>query len=253
MFPNCRCVRAQHGTDGVCYLPGVALTVVHTLPHASPLQDPRTLRKVVTLDKHIALAFAGLNADARVLVDMVRCSWSRRLLDAHVRLRNPPQARVEAQSHRLTLEDAPTVEYMARHIAKLQQQYTQRGGRRPFGLSTLLAGFDADGSPRLWSTDPSGIHTGWSANAIGRSYKSLREYLEAHYKAGLKQQEAVKLALSTLLEVVTASAAGVEVLVATAEGHSKLEGADLEALIKEIEAEKAEAEEGAAGAAASST
>ncbi|CAE7866724.1 PAD1 [Symbiodinium sp. KB8] len=196
------------------------------------LQDPRTLRKVVTLDKHIALAFAGLNADARVLVDM---------------------ARVEAQSHRLTLEDAPTVEYMARHIAKLQQQYTQRGGRRPFGLSTLLAGFDADGSPRLWSTDPSGIHTGWSANAIGRSYKSLREYLEAHYKAGLKQQEAVKLALSTLLEVVTASAAGVEVLVATAEGHSKLEGADLEALIKEIEAEKAEAEEGAAGAAASST
>ena len=214
-----------------------------------PSQDPRTLRKVVTLDKHISLAFAGLNADARVLVDMVRRMQCLPYVSPGARCSCFAQARVEAQSHRLTLEDAPTVEYMARHIARLQQQYTQRGGRRPFGLSTLLAGFDADGSPRLWSTDPSGTHTGWAANAIGRSDKSLLEYLETHYTAGLEQAAAVKLAVATLLEVVTASAGGVEVLVATATGHNKLEAADLEALIKEIEAEKAEAEEGAAGAA----
>ena len=92
------------------------------------LQDDRTIRKIHQLDDHVLLAFAGetylvqsrncslqsgsspkhkcgflvegLNADARVLVNM---------------------ARVECQSFKLTNEDPVTVEYITKHVARTKQ------------------------------------------------------------------------------------------------------------------------------------
>ncbi|XP_062094003.1 proteasome subunit alpha type-7-like [Humulus lupulus] len=145
----------------------------------SPLLNFRTVRKIVNLDDHIALACAGLKADARALINKVR---------------------IECQSHQLTVEDPVTVEYITRYIAGLQQKYTQSGGVRPFGLSTLIIGFDPyTGAPALYQIDPFGTFSAWKENATERNSNSLREFLEKNYKetAG---QETVKLAIRALLE-----------------------------------------------------
>lgn len=147
------------------------------------LQEERTVRKICLLDEHVVMAFAGLTADARVLIDM---------------------ARIECQSHRLTVEDPVTLEYITRYIAQLKQKYTQSNGRRPFGITALLAGFDPDGTPRLFQTDPSGVYHEWKANATGRSDKTVREFLEKNYKNEdmVDDDKAIRLAIRALLEVV---------------------------------------------------
>ncbi|EDP42589.1 hypothetical protein MGL_2789 [Malassezia globosa CBS 7966] len=176
------------------------------------------------LDEHICLAFAGLNADARILVD---------------------KARVECQSHRLTVEDPVTVDYITRHIAGIQQKYTQSGGMRPFGISTLIIGFNQNETqPRLYQTEPSGMFSAWKANAIGRSSKTVREFLEKNYKDSMSQDETIKLAVKSLLEVVQAGAKNIEIVVMTGHGELKaLEQEEIESIVKQIESEQeAEAE-----------
>ncbi len=53
---------------------------------------------------------------------------------------------------------------MARYIAKTQQSYTQRGGVRPFGVSSMIAGFDSNKTPQLYLTDPGGTYSAWKVS-----------------------------------------------------------------------------------------
>ncbi|KAI8885753.1 proteasome subunit alpha type-7 [Backusella circina FSU 941] len=183
------------------------------------LQDARTVRKICMLDDHICMAFAGLTADARVLIN---------------------KARIECQSHRLTVEDPASVEYITRYIAQVQQKYTQSGGVRPFGISTLLVGFD-NKEPKLYMTEPSGIYTAWKANAIGRSSKTVREFLEKNYGEDMDQKETIKLAIKSLLEVVQTGAKNIEIAIMTSDSVVKrLEQEEIESVVAEIEKEKEE-------------
>ena len=77
----------------------------------------------------------------------------------------------------------------------------QSGGVRPFGISTLIVGFDPyTHRPALFQTDPAGTYTEWKANATGRNSKSVREFLEKNYEE-TSAQGTIKLAVKALLEV----------------------------------------------------
>jgi 20S proteasome subunit alpha 4 len=122
---------------------------------------------------------------------------------------------------------------------RLTQKYTQSGGVRPFGISTLIIGFDSDKVPKLYQTDPSGIYSAWKANAIGRSSKTVREFLELNYKEKMTRDESVKLAIRSLLEIVQTGAKNIEIVVMDKDGVKSLESEEVEAVSKQIEIENA--------------
>ena len=193
------------------------------------LQDARTVRKTARIDERICLAFAGLTADARVLIN---------------------KARKECQRYRLMVEDAPSVDYISRQIATTQQRYTQSGGVRPFGISTLIIGFDSDGTARLFQTDPSGLFSEWRANAIGRNSKTVLEFLEKKYKECVTDatpetanNDTIKLAIRSILEVVESSHKNIEVTVMYRDtGIKILDEKEVETLVNDVLQEKTEAE-----------
>lgn len=186
------------------------------------LQEERTVRKICLLDDHVVMAFAGLTADARILIN---------------------RAQVECQSHKLNVEDPVTLEYITRFIAGLKQKYTQSNGRRPFGISCLIGGFDYDGLPHLYQTEPSGIYYEWKANATGRSAKTVREFLEKYYTPELVESEegAIKLAIKALLEVVQSGQKNLEVAVMKrSQPMQMLDAETIEKYVAIIEKEKEE-------------
>ncbi|CAG7727058.1 unnamed protein product [Allacma fusca] len=189
------------------------------------LQEERTVRKICLLDDHVVMAFAGLTADARILVN---------------------RARIECQSHKLTVEDPVTLEYITRYIAELKQRYTQSNGRRPFGISCLLGGFDQDKTPRLYQTEPSGTYHEWKANATGRNAKTVREFLEKYYNPEevTTEEKTIKLAIRALLEVVQSGGKNLEIAIMRFDQPMQMmDVADIDKYVQQVEAEKeAEAE-----------
>ena len=181
------------------------------------LQDPHTIKKILPIDDHITLTFSGLQADARVLAN---------------------KARLECQSYRFNMEEEPSVEYLARWIAKTQQQYTQKGGVRPFGISTLIMGFDEDNTPKLYQTEPSGSYSCWKAQCVGRQSKSVREFLEKNYEEEMDLEKCCMVAVEALLDVVESSK-NIEIVYMKKERKTEMiPDAQIEEYVKAVEKKK---------------
>lgn len=185
------------------------------------LQDPRTVRKIFKLDEHAVCAFAGMSADARVLISKIQG---------------------QCQSFRMHYDDPMNVDYIVRHMAETQQRATQLGGSRPYGVATIVGGYNSDGSLQLWQTEPSGMTASWKACAIGRNAKSVVEYMEKAYTEGMDRATAVRFTVRALLEVVESGAKNIELLVIQpGQPIAPVGDAELSALVVELDKECEEA------------
>jgi 20S proteasome subunit alpha 4 len=79
------------------------------------------------------------------------------------------------------------------------------------------------------------------ANAIGRSSKTVREFLERNHKDDMDREETIKLTVKSLLEVVQTGAKNIEIaIMAPGKLLEMLPVEDIEAYVKNIETEKQE-------------
>ena len=107
--------------------------------------------KIFKVDDHIGAAIVGLSSDARILID---------------------QARIYAQSNKLTYDEPIDVEVVTKRICDIQQMYTQHAGVRPFGVSIIFGGVDKTGT-RVFGTHPSGTYRGYKATALGAGRETV--------------------------------------------------------------------------------
>jgi proteasome alpha subunit len=146
------------------------------------LQDTEFTWKLYTVDDHLGAAVVGLGSDARILID---------------------QARIYAQSNRLTYDEPIDIEMMTKRVGDIKQLYTQHAGVRPFGVSIIFGGIDKTGS-RVFSTDPSGSYRGYKAVAVGIGRETVEGILKEEYREDLSLDEAVKLAIKCLTQALVA-------------------------------------------------
>ena len=79
------------------------------------------------------------------------------------------------------------------------------------------------------------------ANAIGRSSKTVREFLEKNHKDDMSREESIKLTVKSLLEVVQTGAKNIEIaIMAPGKALEMLETTEIEKFVESINTEKQE-------------
>jgi 20S proteasome subunit alpha 2 len=110
------------------------------------------------------------------------------------------RSRKTSQAYYRQYGEVQPVHQLVKETAGVMQEYTQRGGVRPFGVSLLIGGLNGDGTPALYQVDPSGAYFGWKATAIGKNYVSAKNFLEKRWTADMELEDAIHTALLTLRE-----------------------------------------------------
>lgn len=167
------------GTPTVGVKSKTGVVILSVLPQLSPLAEVDSVERISCITRHIGMGYSGLGGDFRVLLSKVRKT---------------------AGEYKLQYgEDIPVVE-CAKIAADTCQEYTQRGGVRPFGCCVLIAGYDELNNAQLYQVDTAGTWWKAKATAIGKSSPKVMQFLEKRVTDELEIEDAIHLAITAAKE-----------------------------------------------------
>lgn len=140
---------------------------------------PESANKVYEIDEHIAASAAGILSDARILIE---------------------RAQLISQQHRVTYDSPVDVESVIKEISNIMQAFTQYPGARPFGISIMVAGVNAES--KLFMSDVTGNYVAYKAIAIGENDEKIKELLRKRYREDITMEDAIRLSLKIFRDVL---------------------------------------------------
>ncbi|KIS65858.1 putative proteasome core particle subunit alpha 1 [Mycosarcoma maydis] len=113
------------------------------------------------------------------LTPEIGCIMTGRVADARAQVQ---RAKMEAADFKYKYGYAITPDLLAKRMANMNQVYTQRAAMRPYGVSMILVGIDAERGPQIFKIDPAGYYVGFRATAAGVKQTEATNFLEKQFK-----------------------------------------------------------------------
>lgn len=151
----CKAVENSGTIIGLRTKDGVVLAVEKLI--TSKLYEDDSNSRIFTIDRHIGLAFSGLNADGRALVQI---------------------ARDEAQSYTQQYDRPIPLKMLNDRLSAYLHAYTLYSAVRPFGIGLIIAGWTEQTGPEMYMLDPSGLALGYLGCAVGKAKQSAKTEIE---------------------------------------------------------------------------
>eukprot|EP00792_Barthelona_sp_PAP020_P004933 TRINITY_DN2418_c0_g1_i1.p1 TRINITY_DN2418_c0_g1~~TRINITY_DN2418_c0_g1_i1.p1 ORF type:complete len:234 (+),score=78.61 TRINITY_DN2418_c0_g1_i1:165-866(+) len=170
-------VASGHCSIGIRAVDGVVVASERKI--GTLLIEPESIKNVAQISESNGISFSGTWCDFDVLVK---------------------SGRKAAAEYKFRYGEEIPVNQLAQKLAKTMQEFTQKGGVRPFGIALFVAGFD-DSGPQLFQVDPSGAYWPWKASALGQNEAVAVNFLEKRYSPSMELTDAIVTALSALKDV----------------------------------------------------
>lgn len=133
---------------------GILLTAARKVRNSKLIVE--SSKKVHFVDRHVCVAVSGFVFEATQLIDL---------------------AKQECANYREIYNSPIPIENLCDYLSNILHMLTRDGRYRPLGVSLVVAGWDEESGPQLFTTDPEGSFSGWNAVAIGSNSADIRKSL----------------------------------------------------------------------------
>lgn len=138
-------------------------------------------KKIIPIDKHIAVSISGFTTDARILSKFLRS---------------------ESLNYLYQFDEPIPLSRLMTSLEKNIHKSTQRYDKRPYGVGLLVIGYDIEGS-HIYEVKPNNVSC-CKAMAIGARSQSAKTYLEKNLDSydALSADELIRAVLTALRETL---------------------------------------------------